>query len=126
MTQQAPVILWFRRDLRLADHRALSAAVQSGRPVIPVFIYDPLTQSLGAAAKFRLSLSLAALAADLAGLGSRLILRRGPALQVLRELAAELGAREIHWSRLYDPASKQRDIEVKSALQDAGFCCEIP
>lgn len=121
MTQQIPVILWFRRDLRLADHRALTAAVHSGRPVIPVFIYDPLTQSLGAAAKFRLSLSLAALAADLAGLGSRLILRRGPALQVLRELAAELGAREIHWSRLYDPASKQRDMEVKSALQDAGF-----
>lgn len=121
MTQQAPVILWFRRDLRLADHRALTAAVHSGRPVIPVFIYDPLTQSLGAAAKFRLSLSLAALAVDLAGLGSRLILRRGPALQVLRELAAELGAREIHWSRLYDPASKQRDMEVKSELQDAGF-----
>jgi deoxyribodipyrimidine photo-lyase len=36
----APVILWFRDDLRLADHAALHAAVETGRPVLPVFILD--------------------------------------------------------------------------------------
>jgi hypothetical protein len=34
-----PVIVWFRRDLRLADHPALHAAAASGRPVLPVFIW---------------------------------------------------------------------------------------
>ena len=35
-----PVILWFRNDLRLADHAALQAAVETGQPVMPVFILD--------------------------------------------------------------------------------------
>ena len=33
---EAPVIVWFRNDLRLADHAALRAALQTGRPVLPV------------------------------------------------------------------------------------------
>ena len=36
----APVILWFRRDLRLADNPALNHAAETGRPVIPVYILD--------------------------------------------------------------------------------------
>ena len=46
-----PLILWFRRDLRLSDHPMLAAAVATGRPLIPVFILDPETEALGAAAK---------------------------------------------------------------------------
>lgn len=34
-----PAIVWFRRDLRLADNPALHAAAASGRPVLPVFIW---------------------------------------------------------------------------------------
>ncbi|MBU3970277.1 MAG: deoxyribodipyrimidine photo-lyase, partial [Alphaproteobacteria bacterium] len=34
--EAAPVILWFRQDLRLADNPALAAAVATGRPVLPV------------------------------------------------------------------------------------------
>ena len=33
-------LLWFRRDLRLADNPALDLAVAIGRPVIPVYIRD--------------------------------------------------------------------------------------
>ncbi len=120
MAELAPVILWFRRDLRLADHAALTAAVESGRVVVPLFIYDPLTEEMGAAAKFRLSLSIEQLSKDLEVLGSRLILRRGAALQVLRDVLRETGASQVFWSRLYDPASKARDIEVKAALKADG------
>ena len=35
-----PVILWFRRDLRLQDNPALNHAAETGRPVVPVFILD--------------------------------------------------------------------------------------
>lgn len=117
MVKVAPVVVWFRRDLRLGDHAALTEAVASGRPVLPLFIYDPVTEDIGAAAKFRLSLSIARLNKDLAALGSRLILRRGPALQVLREILDETGATQVFWSRLYDPASKARDVVVKAALK---------
>ena len=37
----APVIVWFRRDLRVSDHTALHRAAQTGAPVIPVFVFDP-------------------------------------------------------------------------------------
>ncbi|MBC7181123.1 MAG: deoxyribodipyrimidine photo-lyase, partial [Roseovarius sp.] len=120
MTEKSPTLLWLRRDLRLADHPALCAALAGGGPVIPVFIHDDSVAQLGAAPKWRLGLSLASLARDLERVGSRLILRRGAALDVLRALVDETGAGAVHWSRLYDPQAIARDKAVKSALREAG------
>ena len=120
----SPLILWFRRDLRLADHPMLSQAVATGRPLLPVFILDPETEAIGAAPKWRLGLAIAAFAETLERMGSRLILRRGPALEVLRALISETGAGGVHWSRAYDPASKVRDTAVKTALRTAGIAAE--
>lgn len=117
---QTPLILWFRRDLRLADQPMLAAAVATGRSLLPVFVLDPETEALGAAAKWRLGLAVEAFAAALAGIGLRLILRRGPALAVLAGLVTETGAEGVWWSRLYDPASVARDSGVKAGLKAAG------
>ena len=119
-----PIILWFRRDLRLADHPMLTAAVATGRPVIPVFIFDPETAAMGAAPKWRLGLGVAAFDAALQVLGSRLILRRGPALAVLLGLVAETGAAGVMWQRLYDPAAVARDTTVKAALRADGVAAD--
>ena len=119
--QETPLILWFRRDLRLVDQPMLAAAVATGRPVLPVFVLDPETEALGAAAKWRLGLALAAFGAALAGLGAPLVLRRGPALEVLRGLVDQVGAGGVWWSRLYDAASVGRDTGVKAALKAAGL-----
>jgi deoxyribodipyrimidine photo-lyase len=116
----SPLILWFRRDLRLDDHPMLSAAVRTGRPLIPVFILDPETDAIGAAARWRLGLAVEAFARTLDDRGSRLILRRGPALGVIEALLAETGATGVQWSRAYDPASKARDSAVKAALKARG------
>ena len=115
-----PLILWFRRDLRLTDHPMLAQAAATGRPVIPVFILDPETEGLGAAPKWRLGLGIAEFAKALEALGARLILRRGAALDVLQRLMAETGATGVWWSRLYDPASVARDTGVKASLKAAG------
>ncbi len=120
MSDTTPIILWFRRDLRLGDHPALTAAVATGRPVIPVFIHDDVVTAQGAAPRFRLGLSVAALQATLADKGSRLILRRGTALDVLRDLIRDTGAGAVYWSRLYDPDAKARDTAVKAKLKDEG------
>ncbi|SEK54361.1 deoxyribodipyrimidine photo-lyase [Roseovarius azorensis] len=121
MTDNRPSIVWLRRDLRLADHPALDAAVAAGGPVIPVFIHDESVATLGAAPEWRLGLSIDALGHALEEIGSRLILRRGAALEVLRALVAETGAGAVHWSRLYDPAAIARDKAVKSALRKDGI-----
>ncbi len=116
-----PIVLWFRRDLRLSDHPMLAAAVATGRPLVPVFVLDAETEALGAAAKWRLGLGLAEFAARLADVGSRLIFRRGSALGVLEQLIRETDADAVMWSRLYDPAATRRDTAVKAALRAQGI-----
>lgn len=115
-----PLILWFRRDLRLADHPMLTAAVASGRPLIPLFILDPETEAQGSAPRWRLERAVECFAATLAGMGSRLVLRRGAALPVLQALMAETGASGVSWTRAYDGASKARDSTVKAVLKGQG------
>ena len=102
----------------------LGAALSSGRPVIPVFILDPQTDALGAAARWRLGLAINSFAAQLKTLGSRLILRRGPALETLDTLLAETDGAGVMWQRLYDPAAKTRDAEIKAALRARGLIAE--
>ena len=101
----APVLVWLRRDLRLSDQPAFCAAASEG-PVIPVFVLDdetPRHRRMGGAARWWLHHSLASLAADLAALGSRLILRRGRADDVLAALAQETGAARVHALHHYEP-----------------------
>ena len=124
MSDKSAILMWFRRDLRLGDHAALTAACETGRPVIPVFIHDELTDAMGAAPRFRLGKSVESLARDLVDKGSKLILRRGKALDVLQKLISETGAGAVYWSRLYDPAAKARDTDVKTSLKDQGVEAE--
>lgn len=72
-----PLLMWFRRDLRLTDNPALTRAAETGRPVIPVFVHDETVETMGAAPKWRMGLAVEHFAARLEGIGSRLILRRG-------------------------------------------------
>jgi deoxyribodipyrimidine photo-lyase len=116
-----PTILWHRRDLRLSDHPALDAAARRGGPVIPVFIRDNLVDKLGTAPVWRLGLGLGALGESYAEKGSRLILRAGPPLEVLRKLVEETGAGAVYWMRAYDADSVERDERVKSGLKDDGL-----
>ncbi len=117
----SPILMWFRRDLRLGDHAALTAACATGRPVIPVFINDEQVVSLGAAPKMRMGLAVDHFDGALRAQGSQLILRKGAALDVLRDLIKQTGAGAVYWSRLYDPASKTRDTDVKAALKSDGI-----
>jgi len=119
-----PLILWFRRDLRLTDLPLWQAALATGRPLIPVFILDDQTEAPGAAARMRLGMALDAFGTTLAARGSRLILRRGPAAEVLAALIAETGAAGVMWTRAYDPVAKARDTAVKSALRERGLLAE--
>ncbi|TCL09519.1 deoxyribodipyrimidine photo-lyase [Shimia isoporae] len=113
-------IYWVRRDFRLTDNAALTAAIRRGS-VLPVFICDPQVESLGAAPKFRLDLALAAFEDRLGAMGSKLVMRRGKALDVLQDLARESGATAVYWNRLYDPSSVARDTDIKASLKADGL-----
>lgn len=124
MTDTPPTILWLRRDFRLTDHPALAAAIDAGGPVIPVFVHDAEVERLGAAPKWRLGLAAEKFSATLEAMGSRLILRQGDPLEVLRALIKETGAKAVYWSRLYDPGAIARDKAVKAGLKADGIDAE--
>ncbi|MFN3988920.1 MAG: cryptochrome/photolyase family protein [Erythrobacter sp.] len=101
----APQIVWLRRDLRLADNPALYHAAKSG-PVVAVYVLDdesPRHHAYGGASRWWLHHSLASFAKSLEAMGSRLILRRGNAAEVLASLATETGAATIHANHHYEP-----------------------
>jgi len=121
-SEAPPVLLWFRRDLRLRDNPSVMAAVRSGRPVVPVFILeqDGPVRGLGAASLWWLNKSLTSLSADLAAAGSRLILRRGDAASILAKLAVESGAKRLIYSHVYEPPVALRDAALADELAALG------
>lgn len=113
-------LVWFRNDLRLADHLALHAALEAGLDPVPVFVLDPApVWADGAASRWWLHHSLAALRAALARLGSDLILLRGDSTVCLRDCAERCGATHLFWQRRYEPALIERDRHVKQTLAGA-------
>src|SRR4051812_6095338 len=117
-------LVWFRRDLRLADNAALRAALDACDCVVPVFIHAPNEEKPwqpAAAGRWWLHHSLTALDEDLKQRGTRLHVRRGASLRMLRALIRETGAEAVFWNRLYDPAIVARDTKIKAALLEDGI-----
>ena len=121
-TAQQPILAWFRRDLRLTDNPAWSWAARTGRPVVPVFVFDEQEgeRPIGGASRWWLHGSLRGLERALRGHGNRLTLRRGTAGPTIAALARETGASRIVWNRLYEPAIAQRDKEIEKRCAEAG------
>ena len=120
-------VVWFRRDLRLDDNPALERALQRHERVLPVYVHAPHEEAPwapGAASRWWLHHSLAALEADLAVRGSTLHLARGDSLAALRRLVRDSGATAVYWNRRYEPACRARDRAVKAALREDGVVAE--
>src|SRR4051812_49002194 len=105
---------WFRRDLRLTDNTALSAAVSAHDQIVPIYLVSTWKKEhrwTGPPRQEFLCGCLASLAKNLEAKGGRLIIRQGAAEQVLPMLARELGAEAIYFNR--DPDPYGREMETK-------------
>ena len=121
---QSPVIVWFREDLRLSDNPALSAALETGHPVVPLYILDEQTEGLrqpGAASLWWLHHSLASLSESVSNLGTDLILKRGATAAIIDEVIAETEAEHIFWNRRYGGGEIELDKRLKADLSDRGI-----
>ena len=124
--EQSTAIVWLRRDLRLRDNPALYYAFQRHATVIPVFIWAPEDDGSwppGGAQRWWLHHSLTALSDAFAQRGTRLVVRRGASLAVLRALIEETGASTVFWNTEYEPAGRERDRRVTEELQGLGVAC---
>ncbi|MGZ8803993.1 MAG: deoxyribodipyrimidine photo-lyase, partial [Microbacterium sp.] len=122
-----PSIVWFRDDLRLADNPALSAALDRGEPIIALYVLDEESDGIrpfGGAAKWWLHGSLTSLGRRLSERGGRLVLRRGPAGRVVRELANQADAGAVFWNRRYGGAERALDADLKEGLRGDGLTVE--
>jgi deoxyribodipyrimidine photo-lyase len=116
----APVIFWFRQDLRLSAHPALAAASKTG-PVIPLYVLDDETPGRwrwGGASRWWLHKSLIALSEKLP-----LVLRRGRADNVIASLLAETGASAVYFTRGYAPWEGALEQRVRQLAEQAGATC---
>ncbi len=123
-TGPTPAILWFRQDLRLADHAALRAAAAGGRPVVPVYVLDDESAgawAMGGASRWWLHHSLASLRDALGRCGAPLVLRRGRAAEALPALMRETGASEIHAGRMHEPWARAVDAALAAALPEGAL-----
>lgn len=110
-----PVVVWFRRDLRIEDHAALYHASLSGAPIVPMFNFDTeiikALPSDGAAFDFQAE-CLRDLKRSLEKLDGKLILRKGRAREVHSALIRELQPSALYFNRDYEPSACRRDAEI--------------
>ena len=114
-------LVWFRgKDLRVADHAPLRAAIEGGE-VVPLFVVDPYffakerARELPHRMQFLLA-SLDALARNVAHLGSRLVLVAGKSVDEVPRLARELRVDRVVAHRWTEPFGRERDRRVAAAL----------
>lgn len=120
-------LVWFRRDLRFADHAALYHALKSCRRVWCAFIFDReildvlLERGLKADRRVEfIRASLLELDAELRRHGGGLIVRHGFAQTVIPELARQLDVDAVYANHDYEPQAKARDAAVEAALKQDG------
>ncbi|MCW8902340.1 cryptochrome/photolyase family protein [Sedimenticola sp.] len=126
MSGTGTALVWFRRDLRLDDNPALSAAVEQCQHVIPLYIHAPEEEAPwtpGAASRWWLHHSLNALRDSLRDNGSDLLILRGPSQERLLDKARRSGATHLFWNRCHEPTMIERDREIERELGDAGLAC---
>lgn len=117
-------VCWFRRDLRLEDNTALSLALESGRPVLPLFILDDAIVRDLPADDSRLAFvrqSLRALHQKLSGLGSALLVLQGSVSACWRQVLAGFPVSGVFCNADYEPEAIRRDRQVRQLLNEAGI-----
>lgn len=112
-------LFWFRRDLRLQDNTALSNALSSGLPVLPVFIFDKNINDGLPADDARISFiyeTLSSINKDLRKSGSSLYIRNGDPMQVWKAILVSFDINAVYINKEYEPYAIQRDKEIESLL----------
>ena len=113
MSSPKTSIIWFRRDLRINDHPALLAAIESSDQVIPLFILDK--QQIKEAGSKLLAYMGQSLRALDESLGNKLHIRVGDQVEVLKALMSEHRVSGVYVSEEFEPYGVARDIRVEQA-----------
>ncbi|CAL4104925.1 unnamed protein product, partial [Meganyctiphanes norvegica] len=112
---------WFRKGLRIHDNPALSAAVEEGLELRPVFILDPWFVSNARVGGNRwrfLVQSLDDLNQSLMKLGTRLFVIRGKPEDVFPKLMKDWNIKKLTWEIDTEPYAVKRDACIEEIAKD--------
>lgn len=126
MPKHATVIHWFRRDLRLIDNTALTAAAKDSAQVVPVYVLSDWTRNHGWTGSIRqqfLCGCLESLSKNLEANSSRLILRTGRADVEIEKMIRETQASAVYFNRDYDPYGREMEKKVQAICRRYGIEC---
>lgn len=117
---QPLAIFWFRRDLRIDDNRGLEAALKSGLPVLPIFIFD--TQILKSLPKSDARVefiyqTLNGLRVQLQKHKSDIEIHHGDPEMVWSEVLKKHRVQKVFLNADYEPYARKRDHKIRSLVE---------
>jgi deoxyribodipyrimidine photo-lyase len=119
------VIFWHRRDIRMADNAGLYHALQSGHPVLPLFIFDrnilDLLEDRDDRRVHFIHHYLHLLQEKYRELGSGLLVEYGNPLEIWQNLLTRFAVKAVYTNHDYEPYALKRDGEVRSLLEGKGI-----
>ncbi len=123
--KQVVNIFWFRRDLRLNDNAGLYHALQEGKPVVPVFIFDrnildELMDKTDRRVEF-IRKSLEDIQEVLMRSGSTFDVRYGFPREVFKQLIRDYNIEKVFANHDYEPYARKRDQEIIDSLKANGI-----
>ncbi|MFC4542627.1 cryptochrome/photolyase family protein [Halosolutus amylolyticus] len=112
------ILYWHRRDRRTIDNRGLAAAIDAAdTPVLPVYVFDPtVTAALGDRKRAFVDRTVRALRERYRDLESDLVVRSGPAAEVLLALRAEYDVDRVVTTTCYDPTRRDQSATVAATI----------
>jgi deoxyribodipyrimidine photo-lyase len=120
MEKEKIAIFWFRRDLRWQDNVGLYHALQSGLPVLPIFIFDTdITDELpvnDARVGFIYD-SLQKIHESLVEVNSSLLVLKGKPETVWKDLLTKYNVAAVYSNKDYEPYARKRDEVIQNLLQ---------
>ena len=119
-------LFWFRRDLRLQDNCGLYHALNSGKKVLPIFIFDEAILSRLPNNDARVSFlhqELTNINTQLRELGTSLAVFHGKPLVIFEQLLEKYSVETVFTNHDYEPYALQRDAAIKTLLtsKNIGF-----
>lgn len=118
-------VFWFRRDLRIQDNHGLFQALNSGLPVLPIFIFDrEILDQLPNPKDRRLVFihkQLQHLQALLKEKGAGIRFYHSTPQEVFSKLIAKGQLKAVFTNHDYEPYARERDQKVGDILEKAGI-----
>ena len=117
------ILFWFRRDLRIGDNVGLYNALNSGKKVLPVFVFDKNILKKIPKSDARIDFiykNLQKMQLEFYKYGSSMLVAKGNPIELIPKLCEKYKIESVYTNEDYEPYARKRDLEVSEKLSDNG------